>query len=234
MTRTTVDAHQIAANVERLRARVADVAETHGRSPADITVIAVSKTHPREAIDAAWSAGVRDFGESRVQELREKIREPMPDGSRLHLIGQLQTNKVRDALRLVDVVHAVDRERLVDVLAREAERIALRLDVLLQVNIAREAQKGGCTPDDAGEILALIKAHSSLNAAGLMTIAPNVDDPEDTRPTFRALRLLRDRLATPDVPLTMLSMGMSNDFPAAIAEGATHIRVGSAIFGSRG
>jgi len=218
--------------VAAVRQQVTEAAIVAGRDPASIEIVAVSKTWPREAVDAAWAAGLRTFGENRVQEAVAKFAEPRPEGASLHLIGQLQTNKVRQALRVVDCVESVDRESLIDTLQKEAARLDRIVPVLVQVNIARETQKSGCAPGEAGHLLDKISQSENLRCDGLMTIAPLVDDPEDARPTFAGLRELRDELGGA-ASLPVLSMGMSNDFAVAIAEGATHIRIGRAIFGSR-
>lgn len=230
------------AMTERVAAvlqQVRDAALRADRDPASVTVVGVSKTFPRQALDAAYAAGIRVFGESRVQELKEKLATPLPEGASVHLIGQLQTNKVKPAIALSDVIESVDRANLVDALAREAVKQDRIVKVLLQVNIAREPQKSGCSPDDAPLLLDEIAAASHLRCLGLMTIAPLLDDPEESREaarkTFRELRLLREELRQrhPAMPLDVLSMGMSNDFPIAIEEGATHVRIGRAIFGLR-
>jgi pyridoxal phosphate enzyme (YggS family) len=218
--------------IELVREQVAGAARIAGRSPADIAIIAVSKTWPRADVDAAYAAGLRVFGENRVQEAIAKFDPPLPRNATLHLIGQLQTNKVKQALRVFDRVESVDRASLIAALQKEAAKQNRVLSVLLQVNIAREEQKAGCAPEDAPLLLAQIQAAPNLRCDGLMTIAPLVADPEDARPTFAGLRQLRDALGDAST-LPVLSMGMSNDFLIAIEEGATHIRVGRAIFGTR-
>ena len=225
----------LAGRIAAVQAQVADAALAAGRRPADISVVAVSKTMPRAAVDEAVAAGLRHFGENRVQEARDKFIQPLPTGAVLHLIGQLQSNKARLACGLFDCVESVDRPSLITTLAQEATRAGRRLPVLLQVNIAGEWQKAGCAPVDASVLAEQIAASPSLRLDGLMTIAPLVPDVEETRPVFRALRELRDRLRERlrDQELPVLSMGMSNDFPVAIAEGATLVRIGRAIFGER-
>lgn len=225
----------MAARIAAIRERVTAAALRAERDPASVTIVGVSKTFPRAALDAAYAAGIRVFAESRVQEAREKLASPLPAEATVHLIGQLQTNKVRPAVALFDVIESVDRANLIDALAREAAKQGRMVDVLLQVNVAREAQKSGCDPDDAPLLLDEIVASGTLRCLGLMTIAPLVDDPEEARTTFRDLRLLQEELRQrhPDVPLDVLSMGMSNDFAVAIEEGATQVRIGRAIFGTR-
>ena len=221
--------------VAAVREQVADAARAAGREAAEVTIVAVSKTMPRAAVDEAFALGLRCFGENRVQEARDKFADPLPVGATLHLIGHLQSNKARHACRLFDCIESVDRPSLVDTLAHEAAKVGRRLPVLVQVNVAGETQKAGCTPVDALALAHRIVATDSLRLDGLMTIAPLVVDAEETRSVFRRLRELRDQLREhlPGCPLPVLSMGMSNDFAIAIAEGATHVRIGRAIFGER-
>jgi pyridoxal phosphate enzyme (YggS family) len=218
-----------------VRERVARAAHDAGRDPAGVTIVAVSKTFPREAVDEAIRAGATVFGENRVQEARQKFATPPPPGVKLHLIGHLQSNKARHAVHLFDCIESVDRASLIERLDHEAAKLDKRLPVFLQVNVAREAQKTGCAPEEADALAGRIAATDHLILSGLMTIAPLVEDPEETRPVFRALRELRDRLREELAleTLSSLSMGMTNDYPVAIAEGATHIRLGRAIFGTR-
>jgi len=224
----------LAERVATVQQQVAAAAAASGRDPDDITIIAVCKTAPREAVDAAVELGLRHFAENRVQDALRKFEAPLPPGCDLHLIGHLQTNKVRPAVGLFDVIETVDRPSLITALEKEAARIEKRLPVLVQVNIAGEEQKAGCTPQEAHGLLAALTASPWLEPQGFMTMAPLVADPEEVRPVFRGLRELRNQLQEQfaDVPLPVLSMGMSNDYPVAIAEGATLVRVGRAIFGS--
>lgn len=193
-----------------------------------VTLVAVSKFHPVEAVRDALAAGHRVFGENRVQEAKGKfpaLRAEFPD-LQLHLIGPLQTNKVRDAVALFDVIETVDRPKLARALADEMARSGLRPKVLIQVNTGREPQKAGVDPDQLDAMVAVCRDEYGLPLAGLMCIPPAEDDPV---PHFRLLASLAARHG-----LATVSMGMSGDFEAAIAEGATHVRVGSAIFGHRG
>lgn len=224
----------LAERVATVQQQVAAAAAASGRDPDDITIIAVCKTAPREAVDAAVELGLRHFAENRVQDALRKFETPLPPGCDLHLIGHLQTNKSRPAAGLFDVIETVDRPSLITALEKEAARIEKRLPVLVQVNIAGEEQKAGCTPQEAHGLLAALTASPWLEPQGFMTMAPLVADPEEVRPVFRGLRELRNQLQEQfaDVPLPVLSMGMSNDYPVAIAEGATLVRVGRAIFGS--
>ena len=175
-------------------------------------------------LDEAFALGLRHFGENRVQDASRKFSEPLPAGGRLHLIGQLQSNKGRAAVALFDIIESVDRPSLIDALEREAERRGRPLPVLLQVNVAREPQKAGCDPELASQLMERLIASPWLQPQGLMTMAPLVTDPEDVRPIFRGLRTLLDDLQRTyeEADFVTLSMGMSNDFS---------VRVGRAIFG---
>lgn len=220
-------------NLAEIRARIAAAATRSGRAEADVELVAVSKTFPVEAVREAWNAGQTLFGESRVQEAVAKIPE-LPGALRWHFIGHLQKNKIRRALPLFELFHGVDSLEL----ARDIDRIAgeegVFPRVLLEVNVAGEASKFGFRPDTLERELDALLALPRLQVEGLMTIAPYADEPEHSRPFFRELRELRDRLAASSAaPLTTLSMGMSGDFEIAIEEGATLVRVGTAIFGSR-
>jgi pyridoxal phosphate enzyme (YggS family) len=203
-----------------------------------VTIVAVTKTVDRDVIDAAYALGLRHFGENRVQDARRKLVDSQPQlvGAVLHLIGQLQSNKAKPAVALFDIIESVDRISLIDALEREAERRGKSISVLLQVNIAREPQKAGCMPESASELMERLVRSPWLRPRGLMTMAPLVADVEETRPVFAGLRALRDALQReqPAVDLGTLSMGMSDDFPVAIEEGATSVRIGRAIFGHHG
>jgi len=216
----------IAANLAAVRARIASAALQAGRAPGDVTLVAVSKTFGAEAVAAALAAGQRVFGENRVQEAAAKfpaLRAAHPD-LELHLIGPLQTNKAREAVALFDVIESLDREKLARELAREMARAGRRPRLYVQVNIGREAQKAGVEPEGLVALLETCRA-LGLTVEGLMCIPPVEADPA---PFFAALAALADTHG-----LAVRSMGMSGDFPAAIAAGATHVRVGSAIFGTR-
>lgn len=189
--------------------------------------MAVSKGVPTEAVAAAYAAGQRDFGENRVQEAAAKILALAAQGvrPRWHLVGHLQTNKVKTALGLFAIIHSVDSVRLAEAISRRASG---PVPILIEVNVAHEASKFGFSPDDVEAALKSITVLPHLDVQGLMTVAPQVDDPEAVRPIFRQLRTLRDRLG-----LRELSMGMTDDFEVAVEEGATMVRVGRAIFGPR-
>jgi PLP dependent protein len=217
----------IRANLDRVRERVTRAAERAGRRASDVLLIGVSKTVEVARIRRAIDAGVAALGENRVQEAKEKVSEigrPVP----WHLIGHLQTNKVRDALELFDVIHSLDRLDLAKELEKRAGARGRTVDVLVEVNVAAEASKGGVTPDGLGELLDAVAKMPSLKVRGLMAIPPEAKDPDDSRVWFRALRKLGERHG-----LSELSMGMSGDFEVAIEEGATMVRVGTAIFGPR-
>jgi hypothetical protein len=217
----------IRANLGRVQEAVARACARAGRSPDHVLLIAVSKTVDAERIRMAVAAGVAALGENRVQEAREKIEvlgHPVP----WHLIGSLQTNKARDAARLFDWIHSVDRLELARELSRRAHAASLTLNVLLQVNLGDEPQKGGVAPAELKRLHDATAGLPGLRVRGLMAIPPAAPAPEDTRAHFRALRDLRDGLA-----LEHLSMGMSADYEVAIEEGATMVRVGTAIFGPR-
>lgn len=226
-------ATSLAQRIAGVRAAVAEAAAAADRQPEAITLVAVAKTVDRATVDEAYRLGLRHFGENRVQDALAKYRAPLPADAHLHLIGQLQSNKARPAAGLFDLIEAVDRPSLIDALEKVGAAEDRAIDVLLQVNVARESQKAGCDPDEVPALVDRLLAASHLTVSGLMTIAPLVAEPEATRPVFAALRALRDRLRDehPSLALPVLSMGMSNDYPIAIAEGATHIRVGRAIFG---
>jgi PLP dependent protein len=217
----------IRANLERVRERVAKAAERAGRRESDVLLIGVSKTVEVARICQAIEAGVSALGENRVQEAKEKVAEigrPVP----WHLIGHLQTNKVRDALELFDVIHSLDRLGLARELDKRAQARGRTVDALVEVNVAGEASKGGVSPDGLGALLDAVAALSAVKVRGLMAIPPEAKEPDDSRVWFRALRKLGERYG-----FSELSMGMSGDFEVAIEEGATLVRVGTAIFGPR-
>ncbi len=216
-----------------VRRRIEAAAARSGRPNSAVTLVAVSKTMPAAAIREAVSAGVKILGENRVQEAREKI-EALPGAAEWHLIGHLQTNKAKLAVSLFDCIHSLDSVRLAQELGRHAEEAGRRLCCLVEVNLGEEAQKSGV---DAAEVRPLLEAARrlpQLSVQGLMTIPPFLPGPESVRPFFRRLRELRDRLEAEGWTLPDLSMGMSHDFEVAIEEGATLVRIGTAIFGSRG
>jgi pyridoxal phosphate enzyme (YggS family) len=230
-----VPARDLAGRLAAIRRSIEQAAIAADRDPQGVTLIAVSKTHPADVVDRAVAAGASDLGENRVQEAAAK--KPAVRRTRWHLIGPLQRNKVRPALEVFDVIHTVDRAELADRLAvvLEQDWPDRVLEVLLEVNLGDEPRKAGVAPAAAHPLLDAVRGHRRLAVRGLMAIPPFADDPEASRPYFRALRSLRDRLQdATGHPLPELSMGMSHDFEIAVAEGATMVRVGTAIFGARG
>lgn len=223
----------IAANLEAVRDRISAAARRAGRDPASVRLVAVSKTHPADAVIGAVAAGQRVFGESRVQESREKI-PACPAGLEWHFIGHLQKNKVRQALPLFSFFHSIDSTGLAQAIDRIAGETGKAVEGLIEVNVSGEQTKHGFTPDSLRtDFLSLAKL-PGLRIRGLMTMAPYSENPEEARPFFRALRALRDELQNSHgLALPELSMGMSGDYEPAIEEGATLVRVGSSIFGAR-
>ncbi|MBV8513901.1 MAG: YggS family pyridoxal phosphate-dependent enzyme [Acidobacteria bacterium] len=225
-------------NIARVCDRITAAASRAGRNPSEITLIGVSKTHPAEMIRAAYDAGLRDFGENRVQEWEGK-RQALTDLTdvRWHLIGHLQSNKATRAATIFNSVDSVDDAALAQRLDRTRQGTAAAhgpLRVLLEVHIAGEAAKSGAEPEDLPELAEAVTTGASLHLNGLMCVPPLLDDLEKVRPYFRKLRELRDQLETQiGQKLPVLSMGMSHDFEVAIEEGATEVRVGTALFGQR-
>jgi pyridoxal phosphate enzyme (YggS family) len=221
----------LADNLARVREQVARVQAAAGLHH-DVTIVAVTKGHPLAAVGAAWGAGLADIGENRVQEALAKI-EAVTDPVRWHLIGHLQTNKAKLVPTRFTLVHSLDSARAAEALDHAAGRAGVVVPVLVQVNVAAEPQKSGCPAAEAGALVERCASLPGLAVRGLMTMAPFTDDESVQRRTFGALRRLRERLATPAFPLTELSMGMSGDYPAAVAEGATMLRLGTVLFGER-
>lgn len=221
-------------NLIRIGERVRAAARRAGRDPAGVRIIAVTKQVPVERIKEALDAGVRDLGENRVQEMRAKM-QVLPADTRWHMIGHLQTNKVKDVVGRVELLHSLDRWKLARAVDRQAAAEDVTVPVLVQVNVSGEESKFGISPVELQEFLAALKDLTHLRVNGLMTIAPYVDDPEEARTYFRSLRLLAEQVAgkVPGVSMEHLSMGMSNDYEVAVEEGATMVRLGSAIFGAR-
>ena len=220
-------ADEIRTNVSALEARIAAACARAGRARAGVRLVAVTKTFPASDVDHAIAAGMIDVGENKVQEARDK--KPSVAGSaRWHLIGHLQSNKAKDAVRLFDVIQTIDSVELAERVARFAESEGKRQEVLVQVNVGEEEQKSGAEIADIPSLVRRVSALPSLHLSGLMAIPPFLEA-EAMRPYFRRLRALRDDLGLPE-----LSMGMTDDFEVAIEEGATMIRVGRAIFGARG
>jgi pyridoxal phosphate enzyme (YggS family) len=228
------EASTIAANVERVRERIARAAERAGRSAGDITIVAASKTFPAEAIRAAYDAGLRHFGENRVQEFEGKRAKLGDLDATWHLIGHLQSNKAKRAVQLFDRVDSVDRLSLAQKLGSAAAAEGKVLPVLIEVHLGGEETKTGVEEADLAALAAGVAALAHLDLLGLMTIPPYFEEAERVRPYFRKLRELRDELSRKlGRALPVMSMGMSHDFEVAIEEGATEVRIGTAIFGER-
>jgi pyridoxal phosphate enzyme (YggS family) len=229
----SVDIESFETRLAGIESRIAAACERAGRDPAEVLLVGVSKTHPPETIDEALSAGLRTFGESRVQEAAAKI--PLCAGnSEWHLIGHLQRNKVRPALELFDMLHGVDSIRLIEALASAVAESGHCPDLLLEVNVAGESSKFGFAPEEVPEALRIASELGGLAVRGLMAIPPFVEEPEAARPYFRKLAQVREQCQDmTGLWLPQLSMGMSNDFEVAVEEGATIVRVGTALFGPR-
>ncbi|MEP7250053.1 MAG: YggS family pyridoxal phosphate-dependent enzyme [Spartobacteria bacterium] len=226
-------AEEVAANLARVQTEVSEAARQSGRTPDKIELVAVSKTHAAKKVQAAAEAGQTLFGESRVQEARAKI-PLLPSRLRWHFIGHLQKNKIRHALPLFELFHGIDSLALAQDIERIADEAGLRPRILLEVNVAGEASKHGFSPEALRRDLEAVLSLGRLTVEGLMTIPPFSPEAEASRRYFVALRELRDQLeAEFGLKLPQLSMGMSGDFAVAIAEGATLVRVGTAIFGER-
>lgn len=220
-------------NLRILEERVKSACNRAGRNRGQIEVVAVSKTHAPETVRAAARLGLRVFGENKVQEARAKIPEA-GDSLRWDMIGHLQTNKAREAVRLFELIHSVDSQRLAEALDAEAAKLGKHQRVLLEVNVSGEKSKFGIPPEELATILRQVNALPHIAVEGLMTMAPYSDDPEKSRPYFRQLRRLRDETCeSTGIPLPHLSMGMTGDFEVAIEEGSTLVRIGTAIFGER-
>ena len=245
----------IEANLREVRRRIAEAAERVGRDPAEITLVAVTKLRPVEAIERAYELGVRHFGENRVHEAKEKMpaiqrwleERQLPSSSLTwHMVGHLQSRKARDAAHLFDIVHSVDTLKLARRLDRFCREQGKVMPILLEVNVSGEESKYGFRlerweedEEQRGAFFAVVRemlALPNVRVCGLMTMAPIVPDPEEARPVFRRLRLLRDALAErfPEADWRHLSMGMTDDFEVAVEEGATMVRIGRAIFGGGG
>jgi pyridoxal phosphate enzyme (YggS family) len=220
-------------NLERVRAQIREAAKKSGRSTDDIELVAISKTHEAEKVRAAFDAGQQLFGESRVQEARAKI-PLLPSATRWHFVGRLQRNKIRHALPLFELFHSVDSVELARDMNRIAEEEGLRPRILLEVNVAGEGSKIGFAPEKLCEQMEALLELSRLTIEGLMTIPPLAPEAEASRKYFAKLREFRDDFAAQfQISLPHLSMGMTGDFMVAIEEGATLVRVGTAIFGQR-
>lgn len=225
----------IAENLTEVRRRMQEACDRSGRKPEDVTLIAVSKTKPLSDLQAAYDADARHFGENKVQEIVEKAPE-MPEDAHFHMIGHLQRNKVKQVLKHVTMIHSVDSVRLAEQIQADAAKADLVMDVLLEVNVAEEESKFGFKVEEAEDAVRTISAFPNVHICGLMTIAPFVDDAEENRPVFKKLYQLAVDIKSKNidnVSMSVLSMGMTGDYEVAIEEGATLIRVGTGIFGTR-
>ena len=227
--------NDIATNIEQINQRIALACKQIGRNPDAVELIAVSKVKPAELVEEAFHAGQKLFGESYVQEFRDK--QPLVSAPvQWHFIGGLQSNKVKYLRGKVAMIHSVDRLSLAEEINSQWGKDGASVDILLQVNVGDEASKSGCAPDDLESLTRAVAQFPNLKICGLMCLPPHADDPEQVRPFFKQLRELSEqisKLKLPGVSMTELSMGMSGDFEVAVEEGATLVRVGTAIFGAR-
>lgn len=223
----------IKENLKRVLEDIADTALKAGRDPHEIRLVGATKGVPPERILEAIEAGLEVIGENYVQEAMKK-HEVIGDRVRWHMIGRLQSNKAKYAVRIFEAVHSLSSLKLAQELEKRAQKEGRRIKVFIQVNLSGEESKAGISPHEVVDLARAVLALPHLELLGLMTIPPYSEDPEASRPFFRALRELRDRLQEAGIPLKELSMGMSNDFKVAIQEGATVVRIGTAIFGPRG
>ena len=225
----------VAENLKTIRERVDAACERAGRRPEEVALIAVSKTKPLSMLQEAYEAGARDFGENKVQEILEKYPE-MPEDARFHMIGHLQTNKVKQVVGKAVLIHSVDSLHLAEKIEQEAAKRDLTADILLEVNVAREESKFGLMLEEVIPLLEEVKNLPHVRVRGLMTIAPNVENAEENRKYFKELYQLYVDIKSKNIDngtMSVLSMGMTGDFEVAVEEGATMIRVGTGIFGSR-
>lgn len=222
-------------NFREVEQRIEAACRRSGRDPKEVTLIAVSKTKPVEMLQEAYDFGTRIFGENKVQELTEKY-DQLPKDIHWHLIGHLQRNKVKYIIDKVDLIHSVDSVRLAEAIDKEAQKHGITANILIEVNVAGEESKFGISPEENESFIEKIAGFSHIKVCGLMTIAPFVENPEENRPYFQRLRKLSVDIAAKkvnNVTMSILSMGMTNDFEVAVEEGATMVRVGTGLFGVR-
>ncbi len=227
---------ELKTRLNHIISRIQTAALSCNRAPESIRLVAVSKTMPVQQVIEAIKAGATTFGENYIQESREKIKTLSAHPVSWHFIGHLQTNKAKYAVKLFDLIHSVDTLKLAGEINRQAEKTDKIQKILVQVNIADEASKSGAREQDALDLIQDISGMKNLSVKGLMTMPPFYNDPEKARPFFSALRILKDRIRErniPNVSINELSMGMTGDFETAIEEGATLVRIGTAIFGHR-
>lgn len=222
-------------NLCAVETEIQKACERAGRSRDEVTLIAVSKTKPIDTLQEAYDLGVRIFGENKVQELSDKYEE-LPKDIHWHMIGHLQRNKIKYIVDKVDLIHSVDSVRLAEAIDKEAAKKGVIANILIEVNVAKEESKFGLMPEEVEDFIDQISNYQNICVKGLMTIAPFVEDPEENRPIFAGLRKLSVDIAKKNVDninMSILSMGMTNDYQIAIEEGATMVRVGTGIFGAR-
>ncbi|SCW27719.1 hypothetical protein SAMN02910400_00133 [Lachnospiraceae bacterium C10] len=225
----------ITENLKIVEQKIQEACDRAGRDRNDVTLIAVSKTKPIECLKEAYDQGIRNFGENKVQELTGKIEE-MPTDIKWHMIGHLQRNKVKYIAGKTELIHSVDSYRLAEEINIQAKKRGIVIPVLIEVNVAGEESKFGVSLDHAEQLIDEVASLDGITVKGLMTIAPYVEDPEENRPLFQALKNLSVDIAAKNkdnVTMDVLSMGMTNDYQVAIEEGATLVRVGTGIFGER-
>ncbi len=222
-------------NLHEVQENIRKACERSGRNPEDVTLIAVSKTKPVSDIQQIYAAGIREFGENKVQEMNDK-QKVLPGDINWHMIGHLQRNKVKYIVDNVAMIHSVDSVRLAEEISKEAVKKNVAVDILVEVNVAKEESKFGLYTEDVGQFVEQISKLPGINIKGLMTSAPFVDNPEDNRQYFKKLKDLSVDINAKNIDnvhMDFLSMGMTNDYVVAVEEGATHVRVGTAIFGHR-
>ena len=228
---------ELAQNIRAVRAKIAQAAADAGRTPGEITLCAATKVQTDDTIRAAIAAGVQVCGENRVQELTAHLEAGAYEGARVHFIGHLQTNKVKQVVGKVELIHSVDSERLLRAIHSQAEKLGIVQDILLEVNIAGEESKGGCSPQEAEELALLTAQLPHVRLRGLMAIPPVSLEIGSNRPYFQAMRQIfvdiKEKMSDNQASIDCLSMGMSGDYADAIAEGSTLVRVGTALFGPR-
>lgn len=232
---TIINSKELTKNLTDVEAKICAACERSGRNREEITLIAVSKTKPIEMITTLYNENVRDFGENKVQEILTKA-PLLPSDIKWHMIGHLQRNKVKQVINKTCLIHSVDSLRLAEEIEREADKHNLIIPILLEVNIAGEESKYGLTPDETLDLVVLLSHFRHIAIKGLMTIAPNVENPRENRPIFHDLKQLSVDIINKNIDnisMDVLSMGMTNDYEIAIEEGATIIRVGTGIFGTR-
>ncbi len=225
----------IKENYQKVKENVISAAERSGRSKDEVTLIAVSKTKPVEALKEAYDAGARDFGENKVQEIMEKY-DKLPDDIRWHMIGHLQTNKVKYIADKIYMIHSVDSLKLASEISRQAVKVGRVIPILIEVNVAGEESKFGVSPETCESLIRQVAVLPGITIRGLMTIAPYVDDPEENRAYFAQLKQLSVDITSKNIDntdMSVLSMGMTGDYTVAIEEGADYVRVGTGIFGER-